>query len=129
MCLDFSDDQRRALQRRVSVLQGQAHAFNTRATYRVGVLAFLRFCLYFGLIYSPPSDDTLAAFVAHQSRTCSFKTLKVYLAGVRTFVLSRGFPFTPWGERYPVFRAMQGCKREFGDSTTRKLAVTPVLLL
>ena len=76
-----------------------------------------------------PTDEALAAFVAFQSQTCTYSSLKTYLYGVRHWVLGNGHEFIPWTQRRAVYTAMRGVRRVFGDFVDRKLAVTPALLL
>ena len=99
------------------------------ATYASGLLQFVVFCGAFGLQFLPPEDETLSQFLVFQSASCCVASLKVYVYGIRAFVLQRGFDFKPWSERYPVFSTMMGLKRMFGDERVQKLAVTPKLLL
>jgi len=97
--------------------------------YGTAVMCFLRFAVWYNVSCAPPSDTTLAAFVVFQSATCSFSTLKVYLAGIRNWVMAMGFEFKPWSQRFPVYSAMRGIKRLNFDKVSRKLAVTPGMLL
>ena len=117
------------LDKKLARYQAQALAQNTTVTYRTAVMAFLRFCIFFGFTFLPPTDVTLARFVAFQSATCSFRSMKVYLFGIREWVLRMGHDFASWSMRYPVYRAMMGLKRIMGDAARQKMAVTPELLL
>ena len=119
----------RRLDKKTAHYQAHALAHNTTTTYRTGILALLRFCIYFGFAYLPPTDLTLAKFCTFQSASCSFSSIKTYLFGVREWVLRQGYDFASWSLRYPVFRAMMGIKRILGDGTKQKMAVTPELLL
>ena len=114
---------------RTAELRKAHHATTTNAVYSTGFQAYLRFTLFFGLVVLPPSDEALAAFIAFQSVTCCYGTLKVYLYGIRDWTLQKGYPFTPWHQRYPVFSAMCGVKRLFGGAQEKKLAVSPELLV
>ena len=127
--MSVAEQDKRALQVRVQRVQERAVASNTRKTYDTGKLAFLRFCIFFGLCCLPPSSTTIASFVVFQSQTCSYATIKVYLAGVRDWVKRNGFVFEPWSSQFPVYNAMRGIRRELGDVSVSKLAVTPTILL
>lgn len=110
-------------------MQNAHHADNTKYVYSSGVLAYLRFCIFFGLAHLPVEDATLARFVAFQSCSCGYGSLKVYLYGIRDWSMKQGHPFVAWSLRYQVFSAMMGIKRLFGAEQAKKLAVSPELLL
>jgi len=127
---------RKALRKRTAEVQARMHSDNTRRTYGSGVL---QFALFLSAVYSQlvarhdvaslASDQLLAEFVVFQSSTCGPGTLKVYLYAIRAYVMAVGLEFRPWPSRYPVYSAMMGLKRICGDAVTRKLAVTPKMLL
>ena len=75
----------RRLMKAVHSVQKYSLALNTSATYLT--TAFLRFATYFSMECAPPDDVALAAFIVFQAQTCSFRSLKVYLAGIRHWVL------------------------------------------
>ena len=110
-------------------VQSSHHAPNTAYVYGTGMLALMRFCIYFGWCFKPICDPGLAAFVVFQSTSCSYGTLKVYLYGIRDWTLRQGLPFPPWTSRYAVYSAMMGVKRIWGHEQKQKLAVSPELLL
>lgn len=112
------------------MVESYAFAKNTNATYEVGTKAFLRFALFYCLLaVMPPSDGVLAAFVVFQAGTCKYSTIKTYLFGVRSWVLDHGHDFAPFSQRRIVYKTLKGVQRIFGGEVTRKLAVTPALLL
>ena len=110
-------------------MQQQALANNTVATYSTGASAYVRFCIYFGFQALPVTEHTLASFVAFQSDSCTYSTLKVYLSGIRDWALRAGHSFTPVREQHQVHSALQGVRRVKGDAQRSKLAITPEILL
>ena len=127
--VEFTESERNAVLKRTAQVQKQMFAKNTTAVYGTGVLKLVLFAMWFRFPFSPPTEQTLAAFVVFQSKTCCHASLKVYLYAIRAWVLSRGHPWKPWTEQYQVYGAMQGLKRLFGHQVVPKLAVTPALLL
>lgn len=120
---------KKELEHRTKEVQRHQHAKNTNYVYNTGVLAYLNLVAFLAVLPLPVEDEILAQFVVFQSATCAYGTLKVYLYGVRAWALNRGFHFKPWYERHCVFSAMQGLKRLFGAEQSKKLAVSPELLL
>jgi len=56
---------------------------STRLTYQSGTSSFLKFCTIYSIPPYPTSTLTLQFFCAHFALHVSYKTIKVYLAGIR----------------------------------------------
>ena len=63
----------------------------TRQTYNSGVNSFLQFCYRFNITPYPASSLTLQFFCADLAQRVSYKTIKVYLTGIRLAHLERGY--------------------------------------
>ena len=63
---------------------------STYQTYRSGLNAFNKFCLAFGILPFPASFLTLEYFCMHVSQHVYYKTLKVYLSGIRLTHIEQG---------------------------------------
>ena len=56
---------------------------STRRTYQAGVQSYLQFCSNFNISPFPASSLTLCYFCTHIACYVSYKTIKVYLSGIR----------------------------------------------
>ena len=63
---------------------------STRHTYKSGETSFLNFCTTYNIPPYPASLLTLQFFCACLATHVSYKTIKVYLAGIRLAHLERG---------------------------------------
>ena len=113
----------RSAARRFARLHLSVHS---RRTYDVGVMAFTRFATFFrpGEPVFPASDSALQEFVAFQSQSCAYGTLKNYIYGVREYHLAQGLPFAPLAERVGVYWALKGVRRVHGRPSQPKQALT-----
>ena len=72
------------------VLDGLLHEYqslgvapSTRRTYRAGVRSYQQFCNQFNIQQFPATSLTLRYFCTSIAQHVSYKTIKVYLAGIR----------------------------------------------
>ena len=99
---------------------------STHRTYQSGLTAFNTFCHQFGIIQFPASSLTLEYFCAHASQQISYKTLKVYLSGIRLAHIERGLPDPT--ESTSLHLVYRGIRRQQGDSRRVRLLITINLL-
>ena len=66
-------------------------ATSTRQTYQAGIKALHQFCAQYTILPFPASPLTLCYFCCYMAHQVSYKTIKVYLAGIRLEHLERGF--------------------------------------
>ena len=76
---------------RLNKLQAAGVAASTRRTYRAGTSAYLAFCKEQGNPLLPASELTLRYFCTYLSKTVSYQTIKVYLAGIRPLHIEHGY--------------------------------------
>lgn len=89
----------------------------------VGVRQFIAFCSSVGVSPTPPvSPSTLEFFATYMANSVSYKTIKVYLAGVRLWHVLEGLPDPTQDPR--LHYAIVGIKRQQGDNTRRRLPIT-----
>lgn len=119
-----TEELRACLRRAQSVFYNQALALNTKKSYQVGLKAYVLFCLNFGYPPFPATDDALAAFITFWSMSCSFRSIKVYLAAVGNHHLEQGMQWVPIGKREVVRRVYQGVKRMRGVAAKPKMAIS-----
>ena len=65
-------------------------ARSTCRTYQAGVRALQQFCTHYAIATFPASPLTLCYFCCYMTSRVSYKTIKVYLAGIRLEHLERG---------------------------------------
>ena len=63
---------------------------STRRTYRAGVRSYQQFCNQFNIQQFPATSLTLRYFCTSIAQRVSYKTIRVYLAGIRLEHLERG---------------------------------------
>ena len=100
---------------------------STRQTYTSGINSYLQFCSQFNITPYPASSLTLQFFCTHLAQHVSYKSIKVYLAGIRLAHLELGYSDPTSSE--PLRLVVRGIRRLQGDSTSlRRLPVTIDLL-
>jgi hypothetical protein len=110
-------------------LAGNALAPSTQTGYRSQCKIYIRFCLFIGRAIMPADDTTLALFCSWLSQTCKPSTIKGYLSGVRSMHVCSGLSWTTLKDRHLVQQVLQGLRRCMGSEPSRKLPITPDLLL
>ena len=99
---------------------------STRRTYQSGLNAFNKFCHAFGIPPSPASSLTLEYFCVHVSQHVSYKTLKVYLSGIRLAHIEQGLADPT--ESASLHLVCRGIRRQQGDNRRTRLPITINLL-
>ena len=97
-------------------------AASSRRTYQSGLNAFVTFCARFNISHLPTSSLTLQYFCADVSQHISYKTLKVYLAGIRLLHIEHGFP-DPTDDSL-LELVCRGIRRQQGDHQRTRLPIT-----
>ena len=102
-------------------------AASTRRAYRTGTSAFAKFCHKRGIPLLPASELTLRYFCAHLSKTVSYQTIKVYLAGIRLLHLEQGFK-DPTRDTSLLSYLCIGIRRSGRSTNKARLPITIPLL-
>jgi hypothetical protein len=103
-------------------------AHSTQWSYGAYVRYYLDFCSKFNLRALDPEELTVCLYVTQLASTCSYRTIKQYLNGVRVLHLEAGLT-NPLPSFFNLERTLRGIKRVKGDvRLNRKLAVTPDIL-
>ena len=79
-----------ALEGLLSHYQSLGVAQSTRRTYQAGVRAFQHYCTLYAIAAYPASPLTLCYFCCYMAERVSYRTIKVYLAGIWLGHLERG---------------------------------------
>ena len=111
-----------ALEGLLSHYQSLGVAASTRQTYQAGIRAFQQFCYQFAIPSIPASPLTLRYFCCSIAQTVSYKTVKVYLAGIRLEHLERGFQDPTNDELLHLL--CKGIKRSQGTARRTRLPIT-----
>ena len=110
------------LHRRLLQCRHHGIALSTRRAYQSGRRAFLSFCSKFSISPLPASSLTLQYFCANISQHVSYKTIKVYLAGIRLTHIEHGLP-DPTDDS-PLQLVCRGIRRQQGDQQRTRLPIT-----
>ena len=98
----------------------------TRRTYQSGLNAYFSFCARFKISPAPASPLTLQYFCVDASQHVSYKTLKIYLAGIRLMHIEQGLP-DPTDDNL-LHLVCRGIRRQQGDHQRPRLPITINLL-
>ena len=93
-------------------------SYNTRRVYYSGWKTFRDFCSSVGITCLPLSSRKLQRFVVSIASRVSYKSIKVYLAGIQFISLMAGFP-TRIQNMAPLFYTLRGIRRVQGSHFTR----------
>ena len=115
------------------VLDGLLHEYqslgvapSTRRTYRAGVRSYQQFCNQFNIQQFPATSLTLRYFCTSIAQRVSYKTIKVYLAGICLEHLERGL-HDPTDDKL-LQLLCTGIKRSQGTTSRTRLPITIDLL-
>ena len=123
-CSQVSTD---PLAHRLAFLQSQAIANSTRRSYQAGIRRYSAFCTSKGWQCFPATENTLRFFAAYLADQVSFKTIKLYLAGIRFAHTENSLP-DPFQEAPLLHLLLRGIKRTVGLSSRQRLPITMSLL-
>jgi len=96
---------------------------STRHAYQSGVTSFLNLCSTYGIPLYPATPLTLRA---HLSTNISYKTITVYLVGIRLAHLERGHADPTNND--PLHLLIKGICRLQGESPRHRLPITIAVL-
>ena len=113
------------------VLDGLLHEYqslgvapSTHRTYRAGIRSYQQFCNQFNIQQFPATSLTLRYFCTSIAQRVFYKTIKVYLAGIRLEHLERGL-HDPTDNK---LLQLTGIKRSQGTTSRTRLPITIDLL-
>jgi len=95
---------------------------STRHTYRSGVTTFQNFCTRYTIAPYPASTTTLQFFCTHLVRIVSYKTIKLYPAGIHLTHLELGHQDPTSNELLRLL--IRGIRRLQGESLCQHLSIT-----
>ena len=123
----MADSQLQALEKELCNFKRHAFAETTKATYKVHLRAYLRFCIYFKLAPVPCKRLTILLYTVYLSRTLRPDSIRQYLNIIRIVHLEAGFP-NPLEDFYGLSQVLRGIKRLKGTPSVQKAPMTPAIL-
>ena len=103
-------------------------AASTRRTYQTQMDTYLVFCNKLGYSPVPATSATLCRYAVLLARTHKFSSIKQYLNVIRILHAEWNLP-NPLEGNFQLTCILKGIRRYLGDSVTRKLPITPSILL
>ena len=111
----------------LTFLQSQAIANSTRRTYSAGIRRYTTFCTSKQWQSFPATESTLRYFAAYLANQVSYKTIKLYMAGIRFAHIENSLT-DPFQDAPLLHLLLRGIKRSVGISSQRRLPITMALL-
>ena len=112
---------------RLTFLQSQAIADSTRGSYQAGIRRYSNFCASRGWPSFPATETTLRFFAAYLADQVSFKTIKLYMAGIRFAHTENSLP-DPFLAAPLLHLLLRGIKHTLGLTSLQHLPITMTLL-
>ena len=116
------------LDRDIALYRSVTFAQSTKRTYASHKRAYFKFCAAMGYNPVPVSQTVLCRYAAYLARRLAVSSIRKYLNIIRLLHLEEGFP-NPLKENWFLETILRGIARKKGMGTTRKLPITPHLLL
>lgn len=117
-----------ALDKEVAFYLSRTYALSTQKTYRTHRKSYLAFCAAVGESPVPASSDLLCRYAAMLARSMKYSSVKQYMNIIRLLHLEWGLP-NPMTANFNLQCVLRGIRRDLGDAPTRKLPITPDLLI
>jgi hypothetical protein len=101
---------------------------STKKTYKSQASSYMKFCLNFGLIPIPASQETLVTYCSYLARSLSASSLPGYLNVVRLMHIEAGFA-NPFLNNWEISSIQKGISRSLGKPPRQKSPITVRVLL
>ena len=111
----------------LTFLQSQAIADSTRRSYQAGIRRYSNFCASRGWPSFPATETTLRFFAAYLADQVSFKTIKLYMAGIRFAHTENSLP-DPFLAARLLHLLLSGIKHTLGLTSRQYLPIIMTLL-
>ncbi len=117
-----------ALDQEVAGYRASTFAANTSKVYKTHLKTYMGFCLQLGYNPVPVQPIVLSRYIAFLARKLKYTSIKQYLNIVSLLHKEYGYSFNI-NENWRAQSVLRGIKREKGNSVTKKLPITPSILL
>ena len=111
----------------LTFLQSQAIADSTRRSYQAGIRRYSNFSASRSWPSIPATETTIHFFAAYLAGQVSFKTVKLYMAGIRFAHTENSLP-DPFLAAPLLHLLLRGIKRTLGLTSRQRLPITMTLL-
>lgn len=118
---------RAMLDARVALIQSNVYAESTKRTYNSYLSVYKQFCFQNSIPLAPISSKDLGRYIAVLSLKYKYSSISNYLSVVRLVHLEQGLS-NPLESHY-ISNLKKGTRRLLGDQASRKLPITPALLM
>jgi hypothetical protein len=115
------------LAREVAKYKGVSYAKSTQAAYKTHLKTYLRFCVFYGCVTVPASQETLCCYVAFLARSLSPSSIANYLNIIWILHLDAGLE-NPLADNWELQMVRRGVSRLKGVPVKQKLPITLALL-
>jgi hypothetical protein len=105
-----------------------AYATSTKKTYRSQIKSFYTFCLKFGLIPIPATQETLCLYMTFLSRSLSSNSIPGYMNVIRIIHLEAGYE-NPLERNWELKLLHRGIARLIGVPPKQKLPISVEILV
>lgn len=105
-----------------------AFADSTKQAYRSHLKKYVNFCKALNIDPAPITSTTLVRYAAYLASSLSYSSIGKYLNIVRIIHRELGLP-NPLEDNYALNVVLKGIKKTMGGSVSRKLPITPQILL
>ena len=111
----------------MTIIQAHVFAESTKKTYASYLAVFKKFCYENSITMVPISPQDLGRYIAFLSLKYKYSSMINYLSVVRLVHLENGFP-NPLDSHFAT-NLKKGTRRLLGDQVSRKLPITPSVLM
>ncbi len=121
-------DREIGLDAEVSFYRSRSLAESTKATYRSFRNTYLTFCRDMGYPAIPVTSLHLSRYIAFLAQRLSYNSIPKYLTVIRLMHLELGLS-NPLEKNWVIDCLLKGIKRQLGCQVTKKLPMTPEIIL
>ena len=111
-----------------SAYKQAAYADSTKKTYRSQIKSYFAFCIKFGLVPIPASQETLCYYMTFLSRSLSSSSIPGYMNVIRIIHLEAGYT-NPLDKNWELKLLHRGILRLLGVPPKQKLPISVEMLL
>lgn len=105
-----------------------AFADSTKQAYKSHLKKYFNFCTALNISPAPITSTSLVRYAAYLASTLSYSSIGKYLNIIRIIHRELGLP-NPLEDNYALNVVLKGIKKTKGGSVSRKLPITPQILL
>lgn len=116
------------LETRVAEYRGATFADSTKRSYSTFIKSYLQFCALYNVLPVPASSQTVSLYIAYIADRLCANSVGKYLTAVRLLHLEAGLP-NPVKDNWYIDSVLRGVRKKKGVTVTKKLPITPHILL